>query len=313
MGEGDGGGVLAGRVAVITGAGRGLGREHALLFAREGAKVVVNDTGVAVDGSPGDGPDRGPGSPAQAVADEIVAGGGEAVVNADDVSDWAGGRRLIECAVETFGALHVLVNNAGILRDRFIVNMSAEEWDDVVRVHMRGHFVPLRWAAAWWRDQSKAGRPVAASVVNTTSTSGLLGNPGQANYGAAKAGIASLTTIAASELARYGVRVNAVAPMARTRITESTPGLAEVVAPPTPDADADVFDAWHPANVSPVVAWLGTESCRVTGELFYVHGPTVARFLPWTMADPVEAPSRGRWTIAELQAALTPGSGPGPL
>src|SRR5215216_6376423 len=212
-------GALDGRVAIITGAGRGIGREHALFFASEGAKVVVNDLGGAMDGS---GDDR---TPAQQVVDEIKGMGGEAVANADNVADWEGGQRLVNAAVEAFGDLHILINNAGILRDRVLVNMTEEEWDSVIHVHLKGHFVPTRWAATYWREQSKAGKTVKASVINTSSTSGLLGNPGQANYGAAKAGIASFTIITAQELSRYGVRVNCIAPAARTRLTEATPGL----------------------------------------------------------------------------------------
>src|SRR5213595_3193556 len=228
-------GALEGRVAIITGAGRGIGREHALLSAQEGAKVVVNDLGGAMDGT---GDDR---TPAEQVVDEIRGMGGEAVANADNVADWEGGQRLINAAVEAFGDLHVLVNNAGILRDRVIVNMTEEEWDSVITVHLKGHFVPLRWAAAYWREQTKAGKEVKASVINTSSTSGLVGNAGQANYGAAKAGIGALTVIAAMELVRYGVRVNGIAPAARTRLTEATPGLGDIVAAPK---DAGAFDVW---------------------------------------------------------------------
>src|SRR5918999_2301756 len=195
-------GALDGRVAIITGAGRGIGREHALLFAAEGAKVVINDLGGAIDGS---GDDR---TPAQQVVDEIKAMGGEAVANADNVADWEGGQRLINSAIETFGELHVLVNNAGILRDRVLVNMAEEEWDAVIHVHLKGHFCPTRFAAGYWREQTKAGKEVKASIINTSSTSGLLGNPGQANYGAAKAGIAAFSNIVAMELTRYGVRSN---------------------------------------------------------------------------------------------------------
>ena len=219
-------GALDGRVAIITGAGRGIGREHALLFAAEGAKVVVNDLGGAVDGS---GDDR---TPAEQVVAEITAAGGRAVANDDDITDWEGGQRLVETAVETFGDLHVLVNNAGILRDRVLVNMTEDEWDSVIHVHLKGHFVPTRHAAAYWRERAKAGQEVQASVINTSSTSGLLGNPGQTNYGAAKAGIAAFTVIAAQELGRYGVRVNAIAPAARTRMTEATPGLSDIVQGP---------------------------------------------------------------------------------
>jgi NAD(P)-dependent dehydrogenase (short-subunit alcohol dehydrogenase family) len=282
-------GALDGRVAIITGAGRGIGREHALLFASEGAKVVVNDLGGAVDGS---GDDR---SPAQQVVDEITEMGGEAIANADNVADWEGGQRLVNAAVEAFGDLHVLINNAGILRDRMFANMTEEEWDSVIHVHLKGHFVPTRWAAAYWREQSKAGHVVKAAVVNTSSTSGLLGNPGQSNYGAAKAGIAAFTVITAQELSRYGVRVNAIAPAARTRMTESTPGLSDIVqAPPDPGA----FDAWDPANISPLVGYLATESCPLTGKVFFVQGGKVQYFQPWTLTHEVD--KGDRWTIGEL-------------
>jgi NAD(P)-dependent dehydrogenase (short-subunit alcohol dehydrogenase family) len=286
-------GALEGRIAIITGGGRGIGREHALLFAAEGAKVVVNDLGGAVDGS---GDDR---SPAQQVVDEITAAGGEAIANADDVTEWDGGKRLIDTAVQTYGDLHVLINNAGILRDRVLVNMSEADWDSVVTVHLKGHFVPTRHAAAYWRQQTKAGREVKASVVNTSSTSGLLGNPGQSNYGAAKAGIAAFTTIAADELIRYGVRVNAVAPAARTRMTEQTPGLSELVRAP---ADASAFDSWDPANVSPLVAYLATESCPANGRVFFVQGGQVRLFQPWTMTESIDRD--GRWPVADLQAEM---------
>ncbi|HVB94747.1 MAG TPA: SDR family oxidoreductase [Acidimicrobiales bacterium] len=286
-------GALDGRVAIITGAGRGIGREHALLFAAEGAKVVVNDLGGAPDGS---GMDT---SSAQRVVDEITAAGGEAVANADDITDWDGGKRLVETAVEAFGDLHVLVNNAGILRDRVLVNMSEEEWDSVIKVHLKGHFVPFRHAAAYWRQRTKDGFEVKASVINTSSTSGLLGNPGQTNYGTAKAGIAALTIIAAEELGRYGIRVNAIAPAARTRLTEQTPGLSEIVRAP---ADASVFDSWDPANVSPLVAYLGTRDAPTTGQVYLVQGGLIRRFQPWTMTDTLE--KNDRWTVAELQTEM---------
>jgi NAD(P)-dependent dehydrogenase (short-subunit alcohol dehydrogenase family) len=276
---------LDGRVAVVTGAARGLGREHALLLAAEGAAVVVNDLDE---------------EPAQAVVDEIVAAGGRAVAVAGDVAAWETGQALVSTAVEAFGDLHVLVNNAGNVADRFLVTMSEQEWDDVVRTHLKGHFVPTRWAAAWWRERAKAtGGPVAASVVCTSSTSGLLGNPGQSNYGAAKAGIASFAGIAAVELARYGVRVNTIAPLARTRLTEATPGLADVVAAP---ADAGAFDAWHPANVSPLVAWLASVACEVTGRVFLAHGGKVQLFRPWSLEGAVER--EGRWSVDDLAAEL---------
>ena len=283
-------GALDGRVAIITGSGRGIGREHALLFAQEGAKVVINDLGGAIDGS---GDDR---TAAEQVVDEIKAMGGEAVANADNVADWEGGQRLIQTAVETFGDLHILVNNAGILRDRVLVNMSEEEWDSVIHVHLKGHFVPTRFAAAYWREQTKAGNTVKANVINTSSTSGLLGNPGQTNYGAAKAGIAAFSVIAAMELERYGVRVNAIAPAARTRMTEATPGLGEVVKAPE---DAAKFDIWDPANVSPMVAYLATEGLPFTGRVFFVQGGKVQNMTPWQMADVID--KEDRWTVAELE------------
>jgi len=278
-------GALDGRVAIITGAGRGIGREHALLFAAEGAKVVVNDLGGTRDGS---GADVGP---AQEVVDEIRAAGGEAVANGDDVADWEGAQRMINTAIETFGDLHVLVNNAGILRDRMLTNMTPSEWDDVVRVHLRGHFMPTRWAATYWREQAKAGKTVKASVINTSSTSGLFGNAGQTNYGAAKTGIATFTQIANTELERYGVRCNAIAPAALTRLTE---GLN----PDRPVAAPDEFDASDPANISPFVAYLATEDCPIAGRVFWVRGGEVALFQPFAIVDRIE--TDGRWTVEGL-------------
>src|SRR5438874_8861360 len=286
-------GALDGRVAIITGSGRGIGREHALLFAQEGAKVVINDLGGAIDGS---GDDR---TAAEQVVDEIKGMGGEAVANADDVADWEGGQRLINAAIEAFGDLHVLVNNAGILRDRVLVNMTEQEWDAVIHVHLKGHFVPTRWAAAYWRERTKAGQPVKAAVINTSSTSGLLGNPGQTNYGAAKAGIAAFSVISALELDRYGVRVNAIAPAARTRMTEATPGLGDIVQPPD---DPAKFDIWNPGNVSPFVAYLATEDCPATGKVFFVQGGAVRLFQSWTMTETID--KHDRWTVGELQAEM---------
>ena len=286
-------GALDGRVAIITGAGRGLGREHALLFAAEGARVVVNDVGSAMDGS---GDDY---SLVDELVAEIKAAGGEAIANSDDVADWEGGRRLVATAVEAFGDLHVLVNNAGILRDRMLVNMTEDEWDSVIRVHLKGHFVPTRHAAAHWRARHKAGHQVKAAVVNSSSTSGLFGNPGQSNYGTAKAGIGAFTVILAQELIRYGVRVNAVAPSARTRMTESAPGLAEIVAAP---AQPSQFDVWDPANVAPIVAYLATENCPANGQVLFVQGGIVQRFDNWTLGAKVE--KVGRWSVAELLAEM---------
>lgn len=288
-------GSLDGRVAIITGAGRGIGREHALFFASEGAKVVVNDLGGAADGT---GDDR---TPAQQVVAEIEAMGGAAIANADNVADWEGGQRLINSAIEAFGDLHVLVNNAGILRDRVLVNMTEEEWDAVITVHLKGHFVPTRFAASYWREQTKAGKTVKASVINTASTSGLFSNPGQSNYGAAKSGIATFTEITAKELSRYGVRCNAISPGARTRLTLATPGLGERIAAPE---DAGKFDQWDPANISPLVAWLATEGCTATGKNFYVQGGKVGVFQPWKIVDEID--KGDRWTVAELDAQLGP-------
>jgi NAD(P)-dependent dehydrogenase (short-subunit alcohol dehydrogenase family) len=276
-------GSLDGRVAIVTGAGRGIGREHALLFAAEGAQVVVND----VDGDE-----------AAAVVEEIEAAGGRAVGNDDDIASWDGGARLVEAAVTTFGDLHVLVNNAGFLRDRALVNMTEAEWDDVVRVHLKGHFAPTRFAASYWRERSKQGHEPRASVINTSSTSGLIGNAGQSNYGAAKAGVAAFTVILAQELAHYGVRVNALAPAARTRLTEATPGLSDVVQPPS---DAG-FDVWDPANVAPVAAYLATADAPETGRVYYVQGGQVRLFEGWTMTATIEQP--GRWTVEGLRAAM---------
>jgi NAD(P)-dependent dehydrogenase (short-subunit alcohol dehydrogenase family) len=281
-------GALDGRVAIITGAGRGLGREHALLFASEGAKVVVNDLGGDQQGGGADA------TPAQQTVDDIRAQGGEAVVNGDDVADWDGARRLVEQAVDTFGDLHVLVNNAGILRDRVIVNISEDEWDSVVRVHLKGHFAPMHFAANYWREQTKSGREINAAIVNTTSTSGLFSNPGQANYDSAKSGIATLTQVAAKELVRYGVRANAIAPGARTRLTLSTPGLGEAIGAP----EDGTFDEWSPANVSPFVAYLSTADCTITGETFVVRGGLVQRVQTWMLAESIEQDDR--WTVEEL-------------
>lgn len=281
-------GALDGRVAIITGAGRGLGREHALLFAREGAKVVVNDLGGDQQGGGADA------APAQQTVDDIRAMGGEAVVSGENVSEWDGARRLVEHAVDTFGDLHVLVNNAGILRDRVIVNMTEDEWDSVVRVHLKGHFAPTHFAANYWREQTKSGREINAAIVNTTSTSGLFSNPGQANYDAAKSGIATLTQVMAKELVRYGVRANAIAPGARTRMTLSTPGLGEAMAAPTDGS----FDEHSPANVSPMVAYLSTAECTITGETFLVRGGLVQRVQTWTLAEAIE--QHDRWTVTDL-------------
>ncbi len=274
-------GLCEGRVVIVTGAGRGIGRAHALAFAREGARVVVNDLGGAMDGS--GGASR---TAAETVAGEIRALGGEALASSDDVSDWEGAERLVRCATEGFGGLDVLVNNAGILRDRMLFNMSIEEWDDVIRVHLRGTFCPARHAAAFWRERAKAGRPNQARIINTTSVSGLYGNAGQSNYGAAKAGIASFTIIAAKELERFGVTVNAVSPGARTRMTENLrPGAAAV--------PAEGFDARAPENISPIVVWLGSlESGDVSGRVFEVMGGRLCLSEGWTRGPEVARDAR---------------------
>ncbi len=290
-------GALDGRVAIITGAARGLGREHALLFASEGAKVVVNDLGGDMHGDGGDP------SAAMQVVEEIKAMGGEAVVNGENVSDWDGAQRLVQQAVDTYGDLHVLVNNAGILRDRLIINMTEAEWDAVVTVHLKGHFAPTRHAAVYWREQTKAGKEVKASIIHTTSTSGLFANPGQANYDSAKSGIATLSQVCAKELSRYGVRSNAIAPGARTRLTEATPGLSEAVKAPE-----EGFDVWDPANVSPFVAYLATAECPITGECFMVQGGKVQRAQSWRGAETID--KGDRWTVKELEGEASKLSAP---
>jgi NAD(P)-dependent dehydrogenase (short-subunit alcohol dehydrogenase family) len=288
-------GALDGRVAIITGAGRGIGREHALLFAAEGARVVVNDLGGGPDGSGADA------TPAEQVVDEIRQAGGAAIANHDDVSDADGAVRIVQSAIDEFGTLHVLVNNAGILRDRMVFSMSDEEWDAVVRVHLRGHFMPTRAAARYWRDLAKAGTPVASSIINTTSTSGLMSNPGQTNYGAAKSGIATFTEICQKELVRYGVRCNAIAPAARTRLTGTIPGSEERHAERAAQAAESGFDKMAPENVSPLVAYLATESCPIAGKVFFVYGGTVQLFQPWTIIDTVRVDHK--WSVEELAAA----------
>jgi len=285
-------GALDGRVAIITGAGRGVGREHALLFAKEGAMVVVNDLGAANDGS---GSDVGP---AQQVANEIIAAGGEAVANTDDVSSTEGAQQMIDQAVEAFGDLNILVNNAGILRDRMLVNMSDEDWDDIMRVTLRGHFAPTRAAAQYWRAKSKERGITPANIVNTSSTSGLFGNVGQSNYGAAKSGLGSFTSIVQSELERYGVTVNAIAPSARTRLTLSVPGAQEREEERLKTVDPNAWDAFSPANISPFVAWLSTADCPSKGRTYFVQGGAVYLFQPWAIVDSIE--KEGLWTIDEL-------------
>ena len=291
-------GLCDGRVAIVTGAGRGIGREHALSLAGQGAKVVVNDLGGNIDGTGGDL------SPAEQVVAEIAGMGGEAIANGDDVSTWEGAQQLVNAAVEGFGDLHVVVNNAGILRDRMLTNMTEEEWDAVVNVHLKGTFAPSRWAAAYWREQAKAGKPVDGRIINTTSVSGIYGNPGQTNYGAAKAGIASFTNIAALELARYGVTVNAVAPVALTRMTE---GLG-----PAPETDEE-REMRSPRWIAPIVTWLASaESKDVSGRVFEASGNVLAIAEGWVRGPrhaPVEDPSALGPVVRELVAKARVNSG----
>jgi len=288
-------GLCEGRVCIVTGAGRGIGREHALGLAAEGAKVVVNDLGGTRDGT---GTDAGP---AQEVVDEIVAAGGEAVANTDDISEWAGAERIVQQAIDTYGRLDVLVNNAGILRDRMLANMSEAEWDAVIKVHLKGTAGPSHFAAAHWRDRSKAGEVVDARIINTTSPSGIYGNIGQTNYGAAKAGIAAFTIIASDELARYGVTVNAIAPAALTRLTADL-GIG--------DAPDEVKEAMSVAWIAPIVVWLAsTESAAVTGRVFDVRGDLLAISEGWHQGPKVtnvKDPSAMGPLVEEMLAAARP-------
>jgi NAD(P)-dependent dehydrogenase (short-subunit alcohol dehydrogenase family) len=283
-------GVVDGRVVIVTGAGGGIGRAHALAFAAEGARVVVNDIGVGLDGSPAGG-----GSAAQGVVDEIIAAGGEAVANGSNIADWDQAAGLVQTAVETFGGLDVLVNNAGIVRDRMMANTSEEEFDAVIAVHLKGHFATMRHAASYWRGLSKEGKApkdIDARIINTSSGAGLQGSVGQGNYSAAKAGIAAMTLVGAAEMGRYGVTVNAIAPSARTRMTESV--FAEMMA--TQDQD---FDAMAPENVSPLVVWLGgPESRDVTGKVFEVEGGKIRIAEGWAHGPQID--KGARWDPAEL-------------
>ncbi|MDG9710024.1 SDR family oxidoreductase [Streptomyces sp. DH10] len=288
-------GICDGRVVVVTGAGRGLGRAHALAFAAEGARLVVNDLGVGLDGTPGADGTPGPGSPAARVAEEIRAAGGEAVPHGGDIATTEGAASLVRTALETYGRLDTLVNNAGFLRDRMLVNLDEDDFDAVVRVHLKGHFLPLRHAAAHWRSEAKADRRPEARIVNTSSGAGLLGSVGQGNYSAAKAGIVALTLVAAAELSRYGVQVNAIAPAARTRMTERT--FADTMT--APDSG---FDTMAPENVSPLVVWLGSAaSTGVTGRVFEAEGGRITVMEGWRPGPGVDKGER--WTPGEAGEA----------
>ncbi len=285
-------GQFDGKVVVITGSGRGIGREHALRFAAEGASVVVNDLGAANDGS---GSDR---SAAQSVVDEIVAAGGSAAANTDSVASWDGAKAIIDTAIDTFGDLHIVVNNAGITRDRTIITMPEDDFDLVVAVHLKGTFAMTHFAGNYWREKAKAGSTDQRRIVNTTSGSGLFGNAGQANYASAKMGITGLTIVSARELERYHVRTNAIAPGARTRMTLATPGFDEVLKAPD---DASVFDKWHPGNTSPITMYLATDECPFNGQVFETLGGRVSLYQGWTPNHSVTADHM--WTIDELKDA----------
>lgn len=284
---------LQDKVAIVTGAGRGLGRAYAIDLARAGAKVVVNDLGGGLHG------EHARESPAQDVVGEIRDAGGAAIANSDDVADWDGAHQLVQAAIDEFGDVDILVNNAGILRDRMLVNMSIEEWDDVVRVHLRGHFCPTRAVAAHWRARAKASPdlpPKDAVLIHTTSISGLFGSPGQANYASAKSGIATFAYECHLEMnQRLGVRSFAIAPSARTRLTESSPAAVDAVAEPERG-----FDFFHPANVSPFVVWLADPGCSApSGTVYTVEGDEITRVMPWTKSDQIKAGGQ-RWTLEML-------------
>ena len=294
-------GICEGRVVVITGAGRGIGRGHALEFARQGAKVVVNDIGAELDGSGGST------GPAGEVVDEIRAMGGEAIANGADISTWDGGADLVRSAIDAFGDLHVVVNNAGVVRDRMFANASEDEWDLTMQVHLKGHFTTARHAAAYWRDQAKAGQVVDARIINTTSGAGLMGSIGQAAYSAAKGGIISLTLVQAAELRRYGITANAIAPAARTRMTEQV--FATTMAAPD---DPDAFDEMAPENVAPLVAWLGSaQSAEVTGRVFEVEARKLSVADGWQHGTVID--NGARWDPADIGPAVAELIASGPV
>ncbi len=279
-------GICEGRVVVVTGAGRGIGRGHALEFARQGAKVVVNDMGAELHG------EGGSTGPAGEVVDLIRSAGGEAIANGEDVADWAGAERLVTAAVDAYGRVDVVVNNAGIVRDRMVVTMGEDEWDAVLRVHLKGTFATTHFAALHWRERSKAGEQPSGRIINTSSGAGLFGSVGQANYSAAKAGIATFTIVAAAELGRYGATVNAIAPSARTRMTETT--FAEMMAKPE-----EGFDRMAPENVAPLVVWLGSEAAaEVTGRVFEVEAGVITVADGWRRGPSVD--KGARWEPAEV-------------
>ncbi|MFF3611120.1 SDR family oxidoreductase [Streptomyces sp. NPDC002580] len=290
-----------GRVVIVTGAGRGLGRAHALAYAAEGARLVVNDLGVGLDGAPAAD------SPVRQVVEEIRAAGGEAVAHTGDIATTEGAASVVRTALDTYGRLDTLVNNAGFLRDRMLVNLDEDDWDAVLRVHLKGHFLPLRHAAAHWRSEARAGRVPDARVVNTSSGAGLLGSVGQGNYSAAKAGVLGLTLVASAELGRYGVQVNAIAPAARTRMTERT--FADTMTAP-----GSGFDAMAPGNVSPLVVWLGSAaSAGVTGRVFETEGGRITVMEGWRPGP--SADKGARWSPTEagetVRKLLTEAEPPG--